>query len=83
MISSFKTYRFMEMFGGFNRREVLGVLVQLAESGYDTISNLEQRTLQEIMDIHKVIISRAQEKALAKSKGVKDNRIGKTVQDWR
>lgn len=73
----------MEMFGGFNRREVLGVLVQLAESGYDTISNLEQRTLQEIMDIHKVIISRAQEQALMKSKSVKDSRIGRTVQDWR
>lgn len=73
----------MEMFGGFNRREVLGVLVQLAENQYDTITNLEQKTLQEIMDIHKVIISREQEKALAKSKSVKDSRIGKTVQDWR
>lgn len=71
------------MFGGFNRREVLGVLVQLAENGYDTISNLEKHTLQEIMDIHKVIISRAQEQALAESKSVKDSRIGKTVQDWR
>lgn len=80
--SKFKTYQFLNMFGGFDRAQVLGVLVQLAENQYDTITNLEQMTLQEIMDIHKVIISREQEKALAQRKS-RDSRIGQTVQDWK
>ena len=56
------------MAGGFNRKEVLGAIIQLVEAQYDNITNLEQMTLQELSDIHKVIMSRQQEKTLQKAK---------------
>lgn len=56
------------MAGGLNRKEVLGIIVNLAEAQYDSITNLQNMTLQELSDIYKVIISKQQEKALADSK---------------
>lgn len=61
------------MAGGLNRKEVLGVILNLAEAQYDTITNLQNMTLQELSDIYKVIISKQQEKALADSR--KTNKI--------
>ena len=61
------------MAGGLNRKEVLGVILSLAEAQYDTITNLQNMTLQELSDIYKVIISKQQEKALADSR--KTNKI--------
>ena len=56
------------MAGGLNRKEVLGIIINLAEAQYDSITNLQNMTLQELSDIYKVIISKQQEKALADSK---------------
>lgn len=55
------------MFGGFDRKMILKIIVQLAEAQYDSITNLEQMTVQELSDIHKVITSIQQERELEKS----------------
>lgn len=73
----------MLLFGGFDRKAVLTALIQLVENGYDTLTNLENMTLRDVTDIHKVLMSRKQEEALSKSMGTRDSRIGKTVQAWR
>ena len=61
----------MKMFGGFDREQVLSMIVQIAEAQYDTISNLQQMTLQELSDVHKVIVGIQQERELQRSKGKK------------
>ena len=59
------------MFGGFDREQVLSMIIQIAEAQYDTISNLQQMTLQELSDVHKVIVGIQQERELQRSKGKK------------
>ena len=54
------------MFGGFDREQILSFIVQMAEAQYDTISNLQQMTLQELSDVHKVMTNIQHERELAK-----------------
>ena len=56
------------MFGGFDRELYLSFIIQLAEAQYDNISNLMKLTVQELSDVHKVIVGIQQEREIERSR---------------
>ena len=56
------------MFGGFDRELYLSFIIQLAEAQYDNITNLMNITVQELSDIHKVIVGIQQEREIERSR---------------
>ena len=56
------------MFGGFDRELYLSFNIQLAEAQYDSITNLMNITVQELSDIHKVIVGIQQEREIERSR---------------